>query len=397
MPYYAWKGLNLLEKECYGRTFSRNRQELQRHLVNQNIELIIAREAKLFRQKPISRSLLGRASEHLCSLLQAGLRLDEALDLCAKTLQHKLFRFMIFDSSQAVREGIYLHAVLEHYIPLIEVLFVALIKAGEESGQLCRTFKTLEMHYKTQDELARKLKASLLMPLVTVFFFCIVTAGIFILVIPRFEQLFVMLQKPIPRTTQVLFRMSGFFRNNGLFFLCLSAVAIGWCILILKKSEFLKKRGYHMLVHMPIIGRIIHSYSLTLFLQTLAVLLQGQVHLIKSLSLASQTVTNGYIKEELLKICRDVETGVPLSKAFSSYPLTAADELQSLCSMGEASGTLPLMVAKAAQLYSHKTYASLSTVSTLLPPVLLLLLGGLIALLIFAVYTPLLTLSRMIG
>jgi type II secretory pathway component PulF len=397
MPYYAWKGIDPLEKEHFGKTFIRNVPELYKYLGNQSIELVIARELKPVRQKPISRALLSQASEHMGSLLEAGLRLDESLDLCAKTVHHKLFRFIILDSSQAVREGINLHDVFEEYVPLIETLFVALIKAGEESGELCKTFKTLEVHYKTQEELARKLRSALLLPMITVLFFCMIAIGIFTIVIPRFEHLFVMLQKPVPPTTQFLFTISRFFQKRGLLLVSLLlALGIGF-VVVMKKSLTLKKWWHFSIVHIPQIGKITRYYSLTLFLQTLAVLLQGQLHLVKSLSLASQTVTNRYVKEALEKVCHDVESGIPLSKALSLYPLTAAEDVRSLCAMGEASGTLPLMVLKAAQLYQHKTYSALSTVATLIPPLLLVILGSLVALLIFAVYTPLLTLSRVIG
>ncbi len=396
MPYYVWHGIDSANNNRYGKTYARNIDRLRAHLGEQNIKVQVARLPVFNYVKPIPKSLLVSVFENMHSLLQAGLRVDEALELCGKTVNHNLLPTILSDSALAIREGISLDVIFSEHVPWLDNLLVPLMRAGHELGSFSETFKMLELHYKIQEELSRKLKSALFMPLITLLFFLMITIIIFIAVIPRFEMLFGMFDKPVPGITKFLFKMSYFIRNwfwLAIFFIAALIMLIQYLI-----KKFMHKRQHSgLILKIPLIGKIIRYYSMTLFLQSLAVLLEGRIHLVKAIELASQTIRNKYIQDCCVKVSKNVESGRTLSSSFRHYSALHAEDIESLCALGEAVGNLDVMTRKAALIYHTKTYAALSLVTSLIPPFLIMVLGFFIAVLIFSVYAPLLTLSRVIG
>lgn len=397
MPYFIWRGIDLTGSIRRGRRFARTQNLLEKHLLREEIALLSARLPRISWVRPLPRTMNAELCEQLATLLEAGLRLAEALDIVSTTIHHKLMGAIMEDCGQAVREGIPLDRVLSCHVPLVDALMVSLVGAGQESGALARTFKMLSTHYTMQEELAKKCRSALIMPSLTFAFFILITLIIFISVIPRFESLFVMLNKPVPGITQSLFALSLYIRTGRVVWAAGAWTLIFFGVILIWQRSGLKKFKARAILAMPLMGKIVTAYSLTFFLQALTVLLEGGVHLVKAISIARKALHNDMLKEALEKVERDVETGVPLSSAFGRYQLVKSPELESLFAIGEATGSLAAMVHKAAQLYHKKAYRALGLIATLIPPLVLIMLGLVIGVLIFAVYTPLLTLSRVIG
>lgn len=404
MPYFKWKGIDLSGTDRTGVSFARTQDMLEKSLLQQEIALLSARQVSGIRARLFFKRGVGAADKaELCSqiavLLNAGLRLDEALAHVVKTIKETYAAEVIADCARAVREGSRLSAVLECHAILFDSAAVALIAAGEESGKVARAFEIVSARYAAQDELMRKLKASLMMPAVTLLFFVITAFGVFIAIIPRFEALFVMINKPLPGTARLLFGISAVMRSRV--FLPIVGVCIGIifaAVRILARPSF-KQRRDRLILAIPVIGALVWSYSMTVFLQTLALLVQGGVHLTEALAIAQKSIGNGALAHAVEHVRRAVETGSPLSISIARFPeLTrGTHELESLCALGETTGDAAPLLLKAAGIYEHKTHRSLALITRLLPPLVLLCLGILIALLIFAVYAPLLNFSQLIS
>jgi len=396
MPYFAWKGVDVHNKEHYGKAYARNQKELSNQLHQLHIKLVYCREPRISFIKKIDMRLLAHISENIAHLLDAGLTIDEALDLCAKTMNHATGMFVIKDSAEGIRQGIRLSFVLDEHKKVLDPVFIALTHAGEESGSLTKTFNALARHYKTQILLRKQLCSALITPLITILIFFLVTVAIFLVVIPRFESFFTMLHKPVPPITKSLFSISSFLRNRisvvNVLSLLLSLGIIYKCFAISQ----IKQIRDRMILQVPVVGKLIRFYYVTLFLQTLTVMLEGGVHLVKAIDVSHQIIGNDDIKETFKSVLYDVEGGMPLSK---SIPLRIRGDvtyLQSLCEMGEVSGNLPTMINKASMLYFDWTYDLLRSITLLIPLLVLVITGILIALLIFAVYIPLFSLSHLL-
>ncbi len=395
MPYFLWRGIDLTGTIRRGKQFARSKQVLEKSLLNNEIALLASRLSRR-RARKLSNKLCVSLCDQIATLLEAGLRLAEALDLASKTMSCKLASTILADCGQAVREGIPLHKVLECHVPWIDSLMISLVVAGEESGALARTFRILSVHYEAQEELARKCKSALIMPAITFAVFVVIAVALFVLVIPRFEALFIMLNKPLPGVTRGIFAISSWLRSR-------KAVGSGGLVVVALVLAWHAWRWYvplrtreNLVLSLPWVGKLVCLYGMTFFLQTLSVLLDGGVHLVTALALARRALKSDMLVSMLSQVEQDVEKGEPLSSALSRHGRLNAPDLVSLFTLGEATGALALMVRKGAELYHKKIYHALQVLATLVSPVVLLLLGFIIGLLVFAVYAPLLSLSRII-
>lgn len=391
MPYFAWKGIDLAGHTRQGTSFARTATLLQASLLREEIALLSHRRPLFKRLKPLSRRVKGELCDHLSNLLEAGIRLADALDIAGKTLSCCLARGIVIDCAASVREGIPLSDILEKHILLVDPLLVALVAAGQESGALGKVLKTLSRHYSMHEELVQKLKSALAMPAITFCFFCISAYALFIAVIPRFESLFAMVKGPLPQSTQILFAMSAFVRQSS----SVIWLGVAFFVIVLAKKLFkgVRFNGFKI----PGLKKLVTIYYLTLFLQSLSILLEGGVHLSKALCFASVSVDHDEISMALKVMRKKVEAGLPLSDAFTQSGLLVSQEAEMLCRLGEATGVLPRMVHKAADLYERRLYKILTVITTCIPPFILILLGIIIGFLIVAVYTPLLTFAQSIG
>ena len=162
------------------------------------------------------------------------------------------------------------------------------------------------------------------------------------------------------------------------------------------------KRNYkinwdYVVLSIPFVKKYIQVISLTFFLQTLALLLKGGVRLVDAIKIATKPTSNLIIKSSLEVVAQDVSSGVPLSQALQKQTYLYSQELESLYAIGEATGTLPLMIEQAGQLYNERVHKYLTFFTSILQPVLLMILGLLVGMLLVAVYVPLLTLSYSLG
>lgn len=390
MPYFIWTGVDVSGSIRKGKRFARTVELLDAQLLREEIDLLSCSTSLWRRVAPLSMYVQGQLAERLASLLEKGIRLADAFEIVSKTITMPLARDIALDCAQGIRQGLSISQVLQAHEALIDRIFIALVMAGQEASALPKVLRILSNYCALRQELTQKLKSSLLTPCITFIFFLLSLYGLFYWIIPRFESLFVLMRGPLPSATAALFKVSRIMRvKTNISCLLIGIIGIG----------ALFKRGIAMLdiLSVPCIKKWFLIYYMTFFFRSLALLLEGEVHLTKALSLTRRGIPHVKIQSALEDIEKEVEAGGSFGSALSKNRVLGADEAGMLCQLGETMGALAPMVSKAAELYEKRLYALLSFIAFVVPSLVLIVLGCMIGFFIMAVYAPLLTLAQNIG
>ena len=387
MPYFAWVGITISGITFKGRLFARSIEDLERVLYKKEIGLIKARALQVRVKAETKAALIA----HLASLLRAHLKIHTALATLRTTIIHPYVRMVIEDIESALKEGSSFSAAVRYH-DLFDDLFKAIITTGEKTGNMPQALEYLSHYTHTLEQLRAKLRAALLSPLLTGAFFIMVMIIVFIFVIPRFEYFFSSFQEPIPPFTRAVISLSHAL-SSFYFFCALIGIATG--IRIISSNKLMKQKGYKLSLKIPGISYLLILSLRAHFLHMLALLLKGGIPLAQALQVCKDALKSSLVHESLSTMKKEIEKGNCLSMGLRKTILSCP-EAEALIELGESSGELTSMIYQAALLEEQKLYHYLRRLSSLVQPLLLLLLGILIAGLIFALYMPLLTLSTVI-
>lgn len=400
MPLYAWRGIDIVGDDHAGVLFARNETVLDALLFEQGIALLDARIKKpLFSgNQKVPYAVLAEFCVEMVHLLCADIPLDLALSLAGKTTHHPILRPIVLDAAQCVREGHALDVAFTYHKNYLDSLLIAVVAAGQESGNLVQSFEALADYYQHQKDVREKLKSSLLVPFVTFIFLFLIMLAIFIVVIPRFQALFSLFNKPLPSATRVLFSISSTMQSVD-FWLTL-AVFMGVILIVVRILQTQRFRPLldHIVLLLSLMGPLLTAYSLTLFLQTLGFLLRAGVHVVDAMRIARNVITNIALLSGIDEMIALVESGHALSVSFqqSLAQYKIIEDVESLFVVGEATGHLASSVERVAGLYQQKTYSLLTRIGRVVPMIFLIILGLFITLLMISLYIPLLSFAKLI-
>ena len=398
MPYFKWKGIDWYGNMYKGIHFARSAFELEKNLLDNEIGLTsfqLVSHASFLR--PIPLSLKVQFFKELSILVDSGVLLHTAIDIIDMQITHAGFKRIIEEIKFEVNEGSTLAHAMEKYPGTFDVVIVQMVSAGEESGKLSESLIALSEYLERYEIFIRKLRSIILLPCITLILFLIIMLIIFIVVIPSFSSIFLTMNQEIPRITQTLLNISTFLRGSGslilLFALCLNFIII----YKFTKSKMGKSFFDNLFLKIPFINKLIRFANLTYFLQSTSLLLNGGVNLVDSLSLSTNSINNIGLKNEFIKLSDLVKNGNSLSDSMKSLNSNIFQaDLNELVKIGEESGHLSLILNKASLFYYEKLNRSLALFLTFFQPILMIILGVLVALLIFAVYLPIFNLPNLI-
>lgn len=399
MPYFKWKGIDWYGCMHFGTEFARSESDLERLLLKKEIGLVateLVPYVSFF--YPISLAVKVQFFKELAILIESGILLHISLDIIEKQISHSNFKKVIQEIKLEVSEGISFADTLEKYPFIFEALIVQMVRSGEESDRLAESLLLLSDYLEKYETFIRKFRAILLLPIITFTLFFIIAFIIFIFIIPSFSSIFKSAGQEISSLTQKLLNISDFL--NGIGGLTLS-LSLFFCFIMFYnflKTKIGKTIFDNFIIKLPFIGQIIKFNNLVYFLQSISLLLRSGVQLVKALELSGKSVRNEYLKSEFLNIAKLVNKGSLLSDAMSmrSNKLFLPD-LVAITKVGEETGNLGLMLNKASVFYSEKINRLLSYFLSIIQPILMIILGLLIAALIFAVYLPIFNLPNIIS
>lgn len=329
----------------------------------------------------------------LSAMVDAGLPLLRSLQVLAQETENLRLRRVLTDVCLRVEAGSSLSQALSHH-PLFGNLFVSLARAGEISGRLADTLRQLAHYLERVDELRRRVRSALTYPVFLMSFSALVLLVLVIWLIPAFSKVYDKFKAKIPGPTMWLMEASQLLRSHILEAAAVLLILgfVVWLGMRTERGRYLKDR---FLLSAPLVGPILFRSTLARLCRTLGVLVGSGIPFLEALELASQATDHRVARKALREAIVAVEGGSLIAKAFQEtgfFPRM----LLSMLATGEEVGGLHPMLIKAADFYDQQVDASVKGFMSLLEPMMILLLGGVIGGILFAMYLPVFTLGRAI-
>jgi type IV pilus assembly protein PilC len=398
MPFFRWHGIDLQGNDQYGTLIARSTTELDSRLFSQDIALLSCTTTYPRAARSINFSSKAALFNHLATLLKAGIYVDQALELVMLQENSQGLQDVLRDIFLDVHHGNSLSTSLKQYPTIFDSLSVQIIEAGQAAGCLPHALQALAHYYEELIAFRKQLSRALTMPIITAAFFLFVALIIFIVIMPTFSWLFASFNQELPSITRLMLSLSEALRSWTALILVVACIGVSSLGLYWYRRQ--KQQCIWLtrcLWRLPLIGSLLQKIHICRFFQSLALLLEGGVSIKPALETVQVTINNPLLLEQLQKPFQAVLAGMPLHEALVSQPSLFGPETLAYMRIGQETGTLGHMMARTATLYQQTINKQLSTITTIIQPLLMIILGLWIALLIIAVYLPIFTLSYAIS
>ena len=345
-------------------------------------------------KRRISSSDLALITRQLATLVSSGLPLEEALRAAAEQNDKPRLKSMIMAVRGKVMEGHSLAAGLAEFPHVFPEIFRATVTAGEQTGHLDAVLERLADYAESRQDLRQKLALALIYPiLLTVVATCIVI-GLMTYVVPQIVQVFVNIQAQLPLLTRFLIAVSAGLRTWGW------AILVGLALFAVGARQMLKRpgprRSFHQrLLGVPLVGRLIRGLNTARFTRTLSILAGSGVPVLEALRISGDVVGNVPMREAVTDATERVREGAAIHKALAQRKLFPPMTIHLIAS-GEQSGTLEDMLERAAINQERELSGLIAGMLSILEPVMILLMGGVVLFIVLAILLPIFDLNQLV-
>jgi type IV pilus assembly protein PilC len=334
-------------------------------------------------------------NQELATLLRAGMPLVQSLDLLKRRVTTPLFRTVLEDVHERVRGGTALSDAFAAHGNLFPSVYTASLVAGERSGNLDSVLRRFVEYTKIIATVKRKTVSALVYPAILITLAIILVSIIVLKVVPAFSDFYASFGANLPLVTRVIVAISDFIRGQFLLLLVAIVAAVAGVVVWMRQPGQ-QARFDRIILRIPIVGEIAAKFATSQMARTLATLLGGGLPLVNALDIASKSVGNQFIARELDVVSARVREGVSFSSALEArrvFPEVAVK----MAEVGESTGALQDMLNTVADFYDEEISTNMERFVTLVEPVLLVIMGIVIAGLLLALYMPLFQLSSVLA
>ena len=325
-------------------------------------------------------------TRQLATMFSAGLTLERAIQSLGAEEKHRKFKKILGTVSENIRKGLNLSESLSRHPGVFNNLFVAMVKAGEVSGNLNEILEQLSSYLENLDDTRRKVKSAMNYPIFMILFLIGMLMVMLLVIIPKFSQVYSQLGAGLPAATRQMIDFSNWFGNNVGFlgFVTFTVVAIIWLI---SKTQ---RGGYALdsfILKIPVFGTLTEQSILNKFCKTFGILIGAGVPVLETTALLRKVVDNKVYEKAIDNASDLIRDGYNISTALRRTEVFPSILLQ-LASTGEDTGELDDLLDRAADYYQKQVDALVERMTTLIEPLLILLVGGVIALMVVLTYLP---------
>lgn len=331
----------------------------------------------------------------LSVLLKAGVPLLESLQSLEESLLSealsKVLRFIIED----IREGKTLSEAMLKHPKVFQLMVVNLVKAGEEGGILDEVLNRLGTYFEKRKKLKAKVVGALIYPVITIFVAVIALTAILVFVIPKFEQLFKSQGQELPGLTQAVVKLSHNFTEYWYVIVCVVFV-IPAILSFLYKTGPMRRPLDALFLRIPLFGDLIKRSSVARMSRTLSTLLKSGIRINEGIDITIGTMGNVIVDDYLLQAKEEILAGKPFSdplKKTGFFPIIVIQ----MVTIGEKTGNLDSMLGKIADFYEDEVEQTAEQLTSLLEPIVIVLLGGMIGTLVVSMFLPIFNMGNAFG
>ena len=393
---YEWVALDKRGKRMKGDMPSKNASLVKAELRRQGMNPQTVRE----RSKPLFGATgstvkpqdVAIFSRQIATMMASGVPMVQAFDIIADGQKNVRFKNILLDVKQNIEGGASLHEALGHYPVQFDELYCNLVHAGETSGVLDTVLDTVATYKERTEAIKKKIKKALFYPMMVLAVVFMVVLIMLLFVVPVFAKTFQDAGAQLPAPTQLLVSASEFMQSY--WWIVIGVIVGGITALILAKKRSPKFAHFldRMALKMPVMGNIVRNSAIARFARTLGVTFRAGVPLVEALDAVAGATGSIVYGDAVRQMREDIAVGHQLQLAMKQTSLFPNMVVQ-MTAIGEESGALDHMLFKVAEFYEEEVSNAVDTLSTLLEPIIMVVLGTLVGGMVIALYLPIFKLA----
>ncbi|MFP4459594.1 MAG: type II secretion system F family protein [Candidatus Zixiibacteriota bacterium] len=390
MPEFKYSGHTLGGQQVGGVLEAKTKDEVQSFLRKQRVVVdTIKKKPKdinIVIGSGVKAIEISRFTRQFATMIEAGLPLVQCLDILGGQQSNKIFSGVINSIRDSVSSGSTLAAALGRHKKIFDDLYVNMVEAGEIGGALETVLKRLAVYREKADKLAREVKGALIYPALMAFMCVAVTFIMLTWIVPIFSKMFSDLNAELPKPTQVVLQISDFMKSNVLF------IGIGIVLFIVifsilnkkPKTKYYIDKGKLMA---PLLGDLLRKTAVARFCRTLSTLMGSGVNIIDALNITSKTAGNLVLQKAIRKAMMAISEGDTITAPLEESKVFPPMVIQ-MINVGEETGDMEGMLTKIADFYDEEVDAAVKNLTSMIEPVIIVIMGVVIGGLLVAMYLP---------
>ena len=402
MSKYQFKAINMSGKVLEGIYEAQNKQSVIEQLrqksfyhleVKEITERKDVKELELFSKIKIKD--LSVYCRQFSAILRAGMPLIKCLGMLAEQTENKGLKAMTRNVSEEVQKGSSLSSAMSVHMKKIPPILINMVAAGEASGTLDNSLEVMAEHFEKEHKTQAKVKNAMRYPMIVSIVAVIVVVIMLVVVVPTFKGIFASAGAELPLPTRILLSMSNFLQHNGFVVFAFVLIAI-----ILYKLFSSSERGRmsvdRMKFRLPILGKFMSKSIAARFARTMSTLLTTGVSITEALDITGNVMDNAFVMKGISEVIDQVKQGKGLylpMKNLNLYPAM----LENMIMMGEEAGSLDHMLSRAAEFYEDEVDRATQGLTSMMEPLIIVVLGGIIAFIVISIMLPMFELNSLVA
>lgn len=343
------------------------------------------------KRKRIKSEEMGTFCWQLTTMVEGGVAITDAIDTITDDIDNATLRETLAEVSARMKTGESFSDSIGQFPKVFNSLFCAMILAGEASGTLAPVLQRLAAHYESRDKHVRKLRAALSYPVFVLGFIILMVAIIMVVVVPKFKSIFAMIQGELPAFTQAFMNFHEVLMAHSLYILPLMGIATA-AVIAYHKTEQGHEKISKIVLAIPLVGNLVAEAFVSMFCLSMSTLLSAGVSIVDTLDILSRMTKNDVIRQAILRTRDHIVAGSNISLSMIAsefFPGMVSKMVQ----VGEESGSLPTVLDRTGHYYAKRVDAAISTLTSLLQPIMIISVGAIVLVIIIALYLPVFSIS----
>ncbi|MGC1387137.1 MAG: type II secretion system F family protein [Steroidobacteraceae bacterium] len=395
---FLWEGKDKRGNKVRGKSLAANEATLRADLRRQGVAATrVKTQSTAFRSGgKVSNEDIAIFSRQLATMMSAGIPMVQAFEIIGNGHEKPAMQKLVLDVKASIEGGSTLHESLAKFPLYFDDLFVNLVEAGEQAGALESLLDKIATYKEKTEALKKKIKKALFYPMAVLAVAVIVSVILLIFVIPQFEELFKGFGADLPAFTQMVVNLSRFVQHQGWWLFLVIGGGIYAFFYFLKRSKKMQLAFDRIMLKFPVIGPILVKAAIARFARTLSTMFAAGVPLVEAMQSVAGATGNIVYEEAVLRMKDEVATGGRLQRAMENTGLFPNMVVQ-MIAVGEESGSLDTMSSKVADFYEQEVDNAVDSMSSLLEPLIMAILGVLVGGMVIAMYLPIFKLGQVVG
>ena len=392
---FEWEGKDRNGKQVRGEMRAGGENQVQAALRRQGIMPSKVKKRRMSAGKAIKPKDMAIFTRQLATMMKAGVPLLQAFDIVGRGNPNPSVTRLLNDIRTDVETGTSLSTAFRKYPLYFDNLYCNLVEAGEAAGILDQLLDRLAVYMEKTEAMKSKIKSALMYPISVLIVAFVVTAVIMIFVVPSFKQVFTSFGADLPAPTLLVIAISEFFVSY--WWLIFGGLGGGFYFFMQawRRNQKVQIFMDKLMLKMPIFGVLVEKSSIARWTRTLSTMFAAGVPLVEALDSVGGAAGNWVFESATIKIQQEVSTGTALTVAMTNANLFPSMVLQ-MCAIGEESGSIDHMLGKSADFYESEVDDMVAGISSLMEPIIIVVLGGVIGGIVVAMYLPIFKLGQVV-